>query len=180
MTIRHTEFIGHTMRISADGALLTGCKWDIQDTTEAETARSPLETEIIDLTVSQISEYLEGKRQTFSVPICPEGTAFRMKVWEELQKIPYGHTISYKELACRIGSPNACRAVANACGANPFPIIIPCHRVVASGGRIGGYTGGTDIKLALLTLELEHTGLWREATNKPAEEAYHDGLMTPI
>ena len=109
------------------------------------------------MAVAQIAEYLEGKRKEFSVPIRIGGTEFRMKVWNEMRRIPYGETVTYKELARRIGSPDACRAVANACGANPFPILIPCHRVVASGGRIGGYTGGLDIKIRLLEIEKQNS-----------------------
>ncbi|MGV8162294.1 MAG: methylated-DNA--[protein]-cysteine S-methyltransferase [Candidatus Nanoarchaeia archaeon] len=100
----------------------------------------------------QIDEYISGKRKKFTVNIRFSGTAFQEKVWREMQKIPYGKTISYRELAEKIGSPRAYRAVANACGKNPLPIIIPCHRVVASNG-IGGYSAGIEIKLKLLEIE---------------------------
>ena len=79
-----------------------------------------------------------------------------MKVWDQLRRIPYGETVTYGELARRVGNPRAFRAVANACGANPLPIIIPCHRVVAAGGKPGGYTGGLAIKLALLEIEKQN------------------------
>ena len=82
-----------------------------------------------------------------------KATPFQKKVWIELTKIPYGETISYKELANRIGKPKAVRAVANAVGANPLPIQIPCHRVIASDGTIGGYSLGTKLKIKLLKLE---------------------------
>lgn len=81
------------------------------------------------------------------------GTAFQIIVWRELRKIPSGKTISYAELAKRVGRPRAVRAVANACGANPLPIIIPCHRVIASDGTIGGYSGGISKKKKLLKKE---------------------------
>ena len=139
------------MLLKAEGHVLTQCRWISPDST-GFTPDEPGNA-ITDTAVSQISEYLEGRRKYFCVPLRLEGTEFRMKVWNEMRRIPYGETITYKELARRIGSPDACRAVANACGANPFPIIIPCHRVVASGGKPGGYTGGLDIKLALLEIE---------------------------
>lgn len=103
-------------------------------------------------TVRQIEEYLDGKRLGFDLPLNLDGTDFQRKVWKEISRIGYGETISYKELACRCGNPGAYRAVAKACGANPVAIIVPCHRVVASGSH-GGYSGGLDKKLRLLNLE---------------------------
>jgi O-6-methylguanine DNA methyltransferase len=103
--------------------------------------------------IAQILEYLRGKRKTFTVPMDPEGTAFQQAVWRETLRIPYGQTISYAELARRIGRPGATRAVGQALGANPLPILIPCHRVVASDGSLGGYTGGLSLKRWLLLLE---------------------------
>jgi methylated-DNA-[protein]-cysteine S-methyltransferase len=100
----------------------------------------------------QIQEYLDGKRKAFSVPIGIEGTDFQKKVWNEMIKIQYGKTISYGELAKRINKPRAYRAVANACGANKLPPIIPCHRVVSSNG-LGGYSAGIEIKKKLLEIE---------------------------
>lgn len=101
----------------------------------------------------QLDEYFLGRRVNFDLRLAPEGTLFQKQVWEEMQKIPYGETASYADIAKRIGRPEAWRAVANACGANPIVIVIPCHRVVGSHGRLGGYTGGTDRKLWLLELE---------------------------
>ncbi|MDE5839908.1 MAG: methylated-DNA--[protein]-cysteine S-methyltransferase [Muribaculaceae bacterium] len=141
------------MLLLADGDVLTQCKWISSDSDFTGNTINEQENGIIKDTISQISEYLAGKRREFNIPLRLRDTEFRMKVWSELLRIPYGETITYKELARRIGSPGACRAVANACGANPFPIIIPCHRVVASGGKTGGYTGGIDIKNALLEIE---------------------------
>lgn len=150
------DFLGHEMLLTADRDVLTRCKWTLPGHVSADCSRMGPKNGIIEMAISQISEYLEGKRQDFSIPLRLEGTEFRMKVWEEMRKIPYGETVTYKELARRIGSPDACRAVANACGANPFPILIPCHRVVASGGKTGGYTGGLDIKLSLLEIEKQN------------------------
>ena len=147
------ECLGHKMLLRGDGEALTGCKWENEGLNEDFESTSCCGEKIIEMAKVQIREYLAGKRKEFSVPIRIEGTEFRKKVWNELLRIPYGTTITYKELAQRIDAPNACRAVANACGANPLPILIPCHRVTASRGKMGGYTGGIDIKEALMKLE---------------------------
>lgn len=153
MTKKINSFLGHKMLLIAEGNALTGCKWLLEDSNPIIATGSEEEKALINLAIIQIGEYLEGKRTDFDIQLQLKGSDFRMKVWNEMRKIPYGQTITYKELAQRIGSPAGFRAVANACGANPFPILIPCHRVVASGGKSGGYTGGLDIKLALLDLE---------------------------
>ncbi|PSM52362.1 hypothetical protein CRN67_03620 [Campylobacter blaseri] len=104
--------------------------------------------------IEQINEYIFKKRQIFNLPLdLSVGTNFQQKVWRELQKIPYGKTISYKQLANNIGKISAYRAVANANGKNPFSIVIPCHRVIANDGGIGGYNGGVDKKVFLLNIE---------------------------
>jgi methylated-DNA-[protein]-cysteine S-methyltransferase len=100
----------------------------------------------------QIDEFLTGKRTTFDLPLSIEGTDFQKCVWNELRKIPYGRTASYKDIAKRIGRPNSYRAVGNACNANPIPLMIPCHRVVASDG-IGGFGGGLALKKKLMEIE---------------------------
>lgn len=94
-----------------------------------------------------------GKKLDEELPLDLHGTPFQVSVWKEMLRIPAGATRSYAEVARRIGRPTAFRAVAQACGANPVPIVVPCHRVVASGGKLGGYTGGIDRKIALLTSE---------------------------
>lgn len=101
----------------------------------------------------QFAEYFSGKRQEFDLPYFATGTPFQLMVWEELLKIPYGETRSYWELTEAIGKPKAARAVGNALNANPVAIIIPCHRVIASGGKLGGFGGGTELKRQLLELE---------------------------
>lgn len=103
--------------------------------------------------VTQLRAYFSGELENFTVPLSPEGTPFQQTVWKELLKIPYGETISYGELARRIGNPNASRAVGLANGSNPIPIIIPCHRVIGSNGKLTGYGGGLPIKEKLLALE---------------------------
>lgn len=101
----------------------------------------------------EIEEYLSGKRKMFKVPLNPSGTEFQKKVWQELAKIPYGSTFSYKDIAKKINQEKACRAVGTANGKNPLSLIIPCHRVIASDGTLGGYAGGLKIKTILLDLE---------------------------
>jgi len=105
-----------------------------------------------DLT-TQITEYFSGKRKTFTFPLNPKGTPFQLAVWNALLEIPYGDTITYAELAARIGKPSAVRAVGAANGANPIPVIIPCHRVIGSNGTLTGYGGGIERKQWLLALE---------------------------
>lgn len=101
----------------------------------------------------QLDEYFEGQRQDFHLPLRPEGTEFQKKVWQVLCRIPYGQLISYRELAARVGSPRAFQAVGQANGHNPLPILIPCHRVIAADGTLGGYSGGLERKRFLLHLE---------------------------
>ena len=111
-------------------------------------ARGPFEAAI-----AQFEEYFAGRRREFDLPLAPDGTDFQRRVWRALTAIPYGQTISYGELARRIGNPRASRAVGLANGANPLPIIVPCHRVIGANGSLTGFGGGLPIKQALLALE---------------------------
>jgi methylated-DNA-[protein]-cysteine S-methyltransferase len=104
-------------------------------------------------TIRQLRAFFAGERREFDLPLAPEGPAFHQRVWRELCNIPYGETISYGELARRIDAPNASRAVGRANGANPIPIVIPCHRVIGSNGKLTGYGGGLPRKEYLLALE---------------------------
>ena len=104
-------------------------------------------------TASELSEYFAGVRRHFDLPICPEGTEFQKRVWEELRKIPYGETRSYGEIAEAVGSKRFSRAVGGANHRNPILILIPCHRVVASDGSLGGFAAGARLKARLLKLE---------------------------
>ena len=104
----------------------------------------------------QLSEYFAGERHEFDLPLRLNGTEFQLLVLDELQRIPYGETTSYGDIAKRIGRPKAVRAVGAANGRNPIPIIVPCHRVIGSGGALTGFGGGLDTKKALLQLEAEH------------------------
>ena len=101
----------------------------------------------------QVKEFFAGKRQDFDLPLAPKGTAFQKRVWAELVKIPFGETISYGQLARRIGNPSASRAVGRANGTNPISLIVPCHRVIGSDGSLTGYGGGLDLKEKLLAWE---------------------------
>jgi methylated-DNA-[protein]-cysteine S-methyltransferase len=104
-------------------------------------------------TIRQLRAYFQGELKNFDLPLFPEGTEFQLRVWKELCEIPYGETISYGQLARRIGNPKGSRAVGLANGSNPIPIIIPCHRVIGSNGSLTGYGGGLSNKKLLLALE---------------------------
>lgn len=119
---------------------------------EDETAPSPLTDEA----KRQLLEYFSGKRRAFDLPLDPEGTEFQRAVWQALCRIPYGETRSYADIARDAGRAKAFRAVGQANHNNPIAIIIPCHRVIQSGGSLGGYAGGIEIKKRLLTLEKQY------------------------
>ncbi|HTU46290.1 MAG TPA: methylated-DNA--[protein]-cysteine S-methyltransferase [Bryobacteraceae bacterium] len=102
---------------------------------------------------AQVREYFSGRRFSFDLPVDYKGTAFQIRVWQELTRIPFGATRSYGEIAETIGQPTACRAVGNANGKNRLPLVIPCHRVLAAGGKLGGFTGGIGLKRRLLDHE---------------------------
>jgi len=117
-------------------------------------SRGSEETGLLALARDQLAEYFDGARQRFSLPLGPAGTPFQKSVWAQMVRIPYGSTDSYAGLARALGS--SARAVGMACGANPLPLLIPCHRVVGSGGRLTGYSGGDGI--ATKRYLLEHEG----------------------
>jgi methylated-DNA-[protein]-cysteine S-methyltransferase len=122
------------------GAPLQDAAW-VQD--EARFAEAP----------RQVTEYFAGSRTRFNLPLSFDGTPFQRRVWEALREIPYGETITYAELAARIGSPNACRAVGGANAKNPLSVVLPCHRVIGSDGSLTGYAGGEERKRWLLDFE---------------------------
>jgi methylated-DNA-[protein]-cysteine S-methyltransferase len=101
----------------------------------------------------QLREYFSHRREKFDVPLNPKGTEFQKKVWKEVSKIPFGQTKNYKEIALKIGNIKTIRAVGKANGANPTPIIIPCHRVIGADGSMTGYAAGIDVKVKLLAHE---------------------------
>jgi methylated-DNA-[protein]-cysteine S-methyltransferase len=103
--------------------------------------------------IRQLKAYFRGDLEEFDLKLDAAGTEFQRRTWKALQRIPYGRTISYAELARRVGSPKAVRAVGTANGWNPLPVVVPCHRVIGSNGKLTGYGGGLDIKQQLLELE---------------------------
>jgi methylated-DNA-[protein]-cysteine S-methyltransferase len=111
---------------------------------------------LVDEAVRQLRAYFDGKLRVFDLPAAPEGTSFERQLWTQLRRIPCGTTVSYGQLARRIGRPTAPRAVGAACGKNPVAIIIPCHRVVGADGGLTGYAAGLDRKRKLLALERSH------------------------
>lgn len=111
-------------------------------------------------TKTQLRAYFAGQRQDFNLSLAPDVTAFQGRVLAALQEIPYGQTRSYKDIAIAVGNPRAVRAVGGANGSNPLPIVIPCHRVIGSGGALTGFGGGLETKRFLLDLERRHSGLF--------------------
>jgi methylated-DNA-[protein]-cysteine S-methyltransferase len=118
-----------------------------------DVAINNLETEIIKKAFAQLNEYLNGSRTKFDLKLEYDGSDFQMSIWDQLKKIPYGKTKTYKEIARNLNSPKSCRAVGMACGRNPISIFIPCHRVIGSNGNLTGYGGGLHIKKHLLEME---------------------------
>jgi len=110
----------------------------------------------------ELRRYFAGELRAFTLARAPAGTPFQRRVWNELVRIPYGETISYAELACRIDAPKAVRAVGRANGANPIAVVVPCHRVIGADGTLTGYAGGLARKRALLELEARHAGRPRQ------------------
>lgn len=120
---------------------------------DAVLEESLAEHKILEKTEAQLDEYFKGERQRFELPVKLMGTEFQIKVWQNIMNVPYGGVASYKSLALAAGSEKGYRAVAQACGNNPVAVIVPCHRIVASDGKMGGYTGGRDKKEWLLKHE---------------------------
>lgn len=133
------------------GGKLTGLYF-----TETDIKSEQKETVLIKETFRQLELYFQGKLKVFELPLEPEGTEFRKSVWRELQKISYGETVTYGDIASRIGNPKAVRAVGGANHNNPISIIIPCHRVIGADGSLTGYGGGLANKTFLIALEKEN------------------------
>ncbi|MCW5943427.1 MAG: methylated-DNA--[protein]-cysteine S-methyltransferase [Fimbriimonadaceae bacterium] len=123
---------------------------DGEDFREIGWVRDPARTKEAE---RQLTEYFSGERRSFDLEVAPQGTPFQRRVWAKLREIPYGETRTYGELAASLGNPDACRAVGAANGANPIPILIPCHRVIGRDGSMTGFGGGVDVKRRLLALE---------------------------
>lgn len=141
------------LRLHVDAGLLTRIEFDAQPTGERE------EDPLLDRVESQLTEYFAGQRRQFDLPVAADGTEFQKKVWAYLRTIPYGETVTYGRIASDLGyEPGISRAVGAANGANPIPIVVPCHRVIGSDGKLTGYAGGVERKTTLL--ELEQPGLF--------------------
>ena len=134
------------LTITAEGGVITAVDFCAGDGLRPNTG-------VLAEAARQLTEYFSGERREFDLPLAPSGTPFRLRVWQAMQAIPYGQTRSYGDLARALDS--APRAIGGACGANPIPLVIPCHRVVGAGGALGGFSGGAgcDTKRQLLALE---------------------------
>ena len=141
------------LQLSANSLGLVSIKWADESNlmTSGESGQTAIKW--LASAARQLTEYLEGKRFEFDVPVDPQGTLFQLQVWRGLQKIPYGETVSYQDIAIQIGNLRAVRAVGMANHRNPLPLIIPCHRIIRANGHLGGYAGGLERKRALLQLE---------------------------
>jgi methylated-DNA-[protein]-cysteine S-methyltransferase len=147
--------VGPLTLVAADG-VLCGLYMDGQRHLPAAETFGQRDDTVLTGAVGQVEEYFAGRRTQFDVSMTFAGSAFQRSVWDALRDIPYGHTVSYGELAGRIGNPAASRAVGLANGRNPIGIIVPCHRVVGSTGRLTGYGGGLERKQFLLEFERSH------------------------
>lgn len=125
--------------------------------TEIVVQSSEFQPDILKETALQLDEYFKGVRKEFNLYLQPAGTEFQQNVWEQVKKVPFGETVSYLDIAMQTGSKNNTRAVGLANGKNPIPIIIPCHRVIGSNGKLTGYAGGLERKKWLLQHELKHS-----------------------
>ena len=140
------------LNLSSDESHLKSITFD-----EEWIADPPLIPDVLTETKTQLREYFSGERNQFDIPLDPEGTTFQISVWNLLKEIPYGSTISYIEIAMKLGAPAASRAVGMANGRNPVPIVIPCHRVIGTNGKLTGYAGGLERKKWLLLHERKFT-----------------------
>lgn len=142
-----------TLMVGADHRGVFVCDWvDGRHSLSGYHSR-PASPEATAAAVEQLQQYLRGQRRSFTVALNPGGTDFQRQVWTALMSVPYSTTITYRQLAERIGRPSAVRAVANAVAANPLSILIPCHRIVPADGSVGQYAGGAHLKRLLLELE---------------------------
>ena len=140
------------LTITEEDGFITG----IQAGAEGGSSR---ETVLLAEAVRELNEYFAGTRKTFELPLAARGTVFQKRVWDALCRIPYGKTASYRDIAEAVGNPRGFRAVGNANGKNPLLIVVPCHRVIAADGSLGGYSAGLDIKKFLL----EHESKWKNS-----------------
>ena len=160
---RYTSPIG-LLELTARAGRLVGIRFGAEREIHfAPSFASPEDQAVLDLACEQLDEYFAGKRKQFDVPIALQGTSFQTKVWSMLYRIPFGKMVSYQQMADALDRGCA-RSVGTANGANPLPIIIPCHRVIQSDGSLGGYAGGIEAKQRLLDLEYAGAELFAGAT----------------
>lgn len=164
ITVKHYISPCGLLKLGSYGDKLCLCDWQVEKhrnlidqrlKTKLKADFAEGDSEILRLASAQLDEYFTGRRHDFTIPLIFVGTDFQKTVWNELLNIPYGHTVSYGEIARRIGMPKAVRAVANANGANSISIFAPCHRVIGSDNSLTGYGGGINAKRMLLELEAE-------------------------
>ena len=170
MTATAAEFVETklgVLRIDSRGRRIVGVSFE-DLSPEALCPLAPCAAGSMTDAARQLREFAARERRVFDLELAPEGTDFQQRVWKALRAISFGETISYAQLAERIDSPKAVRAVANACGANPIPIIIPCHRVIGADGGLGGFSCGVDRKRTLLALEGSLPAQERQAGLFPA------------
>jgi methylated-DNA-[protein]-cysteine S-methyltransferase len=159
VTIHRTTIaspVGELM-LTSDGEYVTGVWFAPHDNLPLDEWVDERDA-VLDDAARQLADYFAGERTDFDLPLRPTGTEFQLRVWEALRGIPYGETISYGELARRVGNPSASRAVGLANGRNPISIVVPCHRVIGADGSLTGYGGGMDRKRLLLDLERRTAG----------------------
>ncbi|HEX7122047.1 MAG TPA: methylated-DNA--[protein]-cysteine S-methyltransferase [Gemmatimonadaceae bacterium] len=150
-TIVHDTPVG-PLTLTSDGRALTGVWFPGKDDAPQATPDEGSDA-ILDLTRRELDAYFAGRLREFSVPLAPRGTPFQQRVWAALREIPYGSTTTYGAIAAKLGARSAVRAVGAANGANPIPIIVPCHRVIGADGSLTGFGGGLERKRFLLDLE---------------------------
>lgn len=152
LQIKFQSEIGPMFLVASDKGL-HGVFWKEKQIAYVEANAQGTAIAILNETQKQIEQYLKGQRKAFDLPVDVTGTDFQKRVWLELSKIPYGKTFSYRDIARKIKNDRAVRAVGTANGRNPLSLIVPCHRVIAADGTLGGYAGGLEIKEKLLRLE---------------------------
>jgi methylated-DNA-[protein]-cysteine S-methyltransferase len=160
-----------TLTIVATDDAIVAIRWDTESDDRGPDAHNPVDRKlarhgdvttvkpeehaVLGAAVVQLREYFHGHRTDFDLPLDPDGTEFQRQAWNELQRIPFGETITYGEQAGRLGDRNKMRAVGSANGKNPIPIVVPCHRVVGADGKLTGFAGGLDTKAWLLDHEFQ-------------------------
>ncbi|MFB3825612.1 MAG: methylated-DNA--[protein]-cysteine S-methyltransferase [Bryobacteraceae bacterium] len=146
---------GVWLRVTVEDAGVRAIEFNAEG--DGDGVRNPKNPLLVEA-ASQLTAYFDGRLTRFNLPLQMEGTPFQVRVWRALESIPYGETRSYAQIAAQIGAPRAMRAVGAANGANPLPIVVPCHRVIGGGGKLVGYGGGLPLKKRLLELEARVAG----------------------